>query len=106
MIRYCSRPWSSTSISTTIVSSKPRGYDGLRRPYGSHLDVACLDAMLPDLDGWEVLKYIGGMTDVRDVILTAHGAKSEGIKGVKGVNGVKPAAHGCVSKSVSAGTWG
>jgi len=60
-----------------------KGSDGLRKLYESHPDLVCLDVMMPDINGWEVLKRIREMTDLPVIMLTARGAETERVRGLK-----------------------
>ena len=60
-----------------------KGSEGLRKLYDSRPDLVCLDVMLPDIAGWEVLKRIREMTDVPVIMLTARGAEGERVRGLK-----------------------
>lgn len=60
-----------------------KGSAGLRKLYNSRPDLVCLDVMLPDIDGWQVLKRIREMTDVPVIMLTARGDEGDRVKGLK-----------------------
>jgi two-component system KDP operon response regulator KdpE len=65
------------------VIKAQKGTEGMRKLYETRPELVCLDVMLPDIDGWEVLKRIRGMTDVPIIMLTARAAETERVKGLK-----------------------
>ncbi|MCA9913841.1 MAG: response regulator, partial [Anaerolineae bacterium] len=46
--------------------------DALRKAYRHQPDLALLDIMMPDMDGWEICKRIREMSDVPIIFLTAR----------------------------------
>jgi two-component system KDP operon response regulator KdpE len=65
------------------VIKAQKGSEGLRRLYESHPDLVCLDVMMPDIDGWEVLRRIREMTDLPVIMLTSRGTEPERVKGLR-----------------------
>jgi two-component system KDP operon response regulator KdpE len=65
------------------VTTAHKGTLGMRRLYECHPDLVVLDVMMPDLDGWEVLKRIRELTTLPIIMLTARDAEPERIKGLK-----------------------
>ena len=46
-------------------------------------DVVILDVMLPDIDGFEVLKMIRDISSVPVIMLTAKGEEEDRVKGIR-----------------------
>ncbi|RJQ70815.1 DNA-binding response regulator [Pseudonocardiaceae bacterium YIM PH 21723] len=66
------------------VSSAPTGYAGLQAVEHHHPDVVLLDVMLPDLDGFEVLRRLrAGGRDVPVLFLTARDAVDDRVTGLR-----------------------
>ncbi len=57
--------------------------DGLRRVGDEEFDTVLLDVMLPDLDGFEVLRRIRRVSDVPVLMLTARGDDEDRIAGLE-----------------------
>lgn len=57
--------------------------DGLRRLDTSHFDLVILDVMLPDMDGFEVLRRLRRGTSLPVIMLTARGDVSDRIVGLE-----------------------
>lgn len=60
-----------------------RADDGLRKAYKHQPDLILLDIMMPDMDGWDVLKRLREMSDVPVVFLTARGDIKDVVKGLE-----------------------
>jgi DNA-binding response OmpR family regulator len=65
------------------VEAADRPSAGLRRLKEFHPDVVVLDVMLPEMDGFEVLKKIRETTEVPVVMLTARGDVNDRITGLE-----------------------
>ena len=63
------------------VSTTTSGAEALRRFGDEEFDVVLLDVMLPDMDGWEVLKNIRKKSDKPVILLTALGRVDDKVKG-------------------------
>ena len=53
---------------TTVAAAN--GADGLRSLYETRPDLVVLDVLMPEMDGWEVLRRIRQMTDIPVIMLT------------------------------------
>ena len=58
------------------------GASGLERAKTEHLDLVVLDLMLPELDGFEVLRQLRAMSRVPVIVLTARGDDEDRIVGL------------------------
>ncbi len=65
------------------VLSAPDGEEALRKFKELSPDIVLLDLMMPEMDGWEMLRYLREMSDVPVIILSAIGAKEEIVKALK-----------------------
>jgi two-component system KDP operon response regulator KdpE len=65
------------------VTIAHKGALGMRKLYERQPDLVVLDVMMPDMDGWEVLKRIRELTSLPIIMLTARDAEQERIKGLK-----------------------
>jgi len=66
-----------------VVESRLTGGEGLARLAMSDQDVVILDVMLPDMDGFEVLRRIRSGSDVPVLMLTARGDETDRIVGLE-----------------------
>tara|TARA_R110001592_G_scaffold13379_1_gene61483 strand:+ start:7194 stop:7868 length:675 start_codon:yes stop_codon:yes gene_type:complete len=64
------------------VDKASNGVDGLHLANQHSYDLVILDVNLPEIDGWDVLKYIRGRSSTRILMLTARGNLSDKIKGL------------------------
>jgi two-component system KDP operon response regulator KdpE len=55
---------------------------GLRRAYSSRPDLVLLDIMMPDMDGWEMLKRLREFSDVPVIMLTAINDSDSMVRGL------------------------
>jgi len=60
-----------------------RGLDAIHKLRDSMPDVVLLDVMMPDLDGFEVLKLIREVSQVPVIMLTAKGEEDDRVKGLE-----------------------
>src|SRR5262245_35148243 len=65
------------------VEHRADGGSGLRALANGRFDAVVLDVMLPDLDGFEVLKKLRQTTDVAVLMLTARGEDTDRIVGLE-----------------------
>ncbi|MBQ0744346.1 MAG: heavy metal response regulator transcription factor [Pseudomonas sp.] len=70
------------SESGYIVDKASNGVDGLHLVNQHNYDLVILDVNLPEIDGWDVLKYIRGRSGTRVIMLTARGRLADKIKGL------------------------
>ena len=59
------------------------GEEGLRKLNGEKFDLLVLDIVLPQIDGWEILRKIKNLKDLKIVVLSNLGQKGEVEKGLK-----------------------
>jgi DNA-binding response OmpR family regulator len=60
-----------------------RADDGLRKAYRHQPDLMLLDIMMPDMDGWDVLRRLREMSDVPIVFLTARSDVKDIVRGLE-----------------------
>jgi DNA-binding response OmpR family regulator len=60
-----------------------RADDGLRKAYRHQPDLILLDIMMPDMDGWDVLRRLREMSDVPIVFLTARSDVKDIVRGLE-----------------------
>ncbi|MBL8669991.1 MAG: response regulator transcription factor [Alphaproteobacteria bacterium] len=65
------------------VAAAADGTEGLRRAKAEAPDAVILDVMLPDLDGFEVLRRLRANSDVPVLMLTARGEDTDRIVGLE-----------------------
>jgi len=65
------------------VEHRADGGSGLRALSSSRFDLVVLDVMLPDLDGFEVLRRMRSQSDVAVLMLTARGEDTDRIVGLE-----------------------
>jgi two-component system, OmpR family, response regulator CpxR len=71
------------------------GHVGLVRALGGGFDVVILDAMLPVLDGFELLRQLRKQSAVPVIMLTARTAEKDRVKGLNvGADGYLPKPFG------------
>lgn len=70
------------SESGYIADKASNGVDGLHLVNQHNYDLVILDVNLPEIDGWDVLKYIRGRSGTRVIMLTARGRLADKIKGL------------------------
>tara|TARA_R110001606_G_scaffold389929_2_gene556497 strand:- start:1768 stop:2442 length:675 start_codon:yes stop_codon:yes gene_type:complete len=70
------------SESGYVVDKAANGVDGLHLVNQYDYDLVILDVNLPEIDGWDVLKYIRGRSGTRVIMLTARGRLVDKIKGL------------------------
>lgn len=59
------------------------GVSGLAKAFDNHIDLIMLDVMMPKLNGFEVLKALGGTHKTPILMLTAKGDDTDRIKGLE-----------------------
>lgn len=59
------------------------GVAGLGAVTEQHHDLVLLDVMLPDIDGFEVLRRLRKLSDVRIMLLTARGDAADRVRGLR-----------------------
>ena len=65
------------------VLSASNGQEALKK-YKDHIpDIILLDLMMPEMDGWETLRYLREMSDVPVIIISALGAKEDIVRALK-----------------------
>ncbi|BAJ63539.1 MULTISPECIES: response regulator transcription factor [Anaerolinea] len=65
------------------VISAYRGYEALEKVRTEMPDLVLLDVMLPDLDGFEVLKLIRESSNTPVIMLTAKGEEDDRVRGLE-----------------------
>ncbi len=65
------------------VDSANTGTEGLRKALSGHFHVLILDVMLPEMDGFEVLKRLRKDSDIPVLMLTALGDETDRIVGLE-----------------------
>ncbi len=66
------------------IDTAADGEDGLRKALENDYDAILLDAMLPKLDGWEVLARLRKSKTTPVLMLTARDAREDRIRGLDG----------------------
>ncbi len=59
------------------------GLEGLQEAYRVQPDLVILDIMMPGMDGWEVCRRLGEMSNVPILMLTAKGTEADIVKGLQ-----------------------
>jgi len=65
----------------TVVATS--GLEGLQEAYRVQPDLVILDIMMPGMDGWEVCRRLGEMSNVPILMLTAKGTEADIVKGLQ-----------------------
>lgn len=65
------------------VSEAYRGVEAIQKLRDSMPDVVLLDVMMPDIDGFEVLKMIREISTVPVIMLTAKGEEDDRVRGLE-----------------------
>ena len=65
------------------VVSAMDGEEALKKIAKYEPDMVLLDIMMPDMDGWETLKYIRQMTEVPVMFVSALGRKQDVVRGLR-----------------------
>jgi DNA-binding response OmpR family regulator len=65
------------------VVSAMDGEEALKKIVKYEPDMVLLDIMMPDMDGWETLKYIRQMTEVPVMFISALGRKQDVVRGLQ-----------------------
>jgi two-component system, OmpR family, KDP operon response regulator KdpE len=65
------------------VVSAMDGEEALKKIVKYEPDMVLLDIMMPDMDGWETLKYIRQMTEVPVMMISALGSKQDVVRGLR-----------------------
>lgn len=65
------------------VESAHTGREGLHKAYSNLFDVIILDVMMPEMDGFEVLKTLRRESDIPVLMLTARGDETDRIVGLE-----------------------
>ena len=65
------------------VLSAMDGQEALRKYKDLSPDIVLLDLMMPDMDGWETLRYLREMSDVPVIIISAISAKDDIVRALK-----------------------
>lgn len=66
------------------VLEAANGREGLRAFYEHQPDLILLDAMMPELDGWETLRRIRDLADTPMIMLTALAGERDVVRGLDG----------------------
>jgi two-component system, OmpR family, KDP operon response regulator KdpE len=74
------------------VTSANNGIEGLKKTEQYHPDIALLDLMMPDMDGWEMLKQLRQVSSMPVIMITALN-QSENV-----VNALKMGADDYITK--------
>jgi DNA-binding response OmpR family regulator len=65
------------------VLSAMDGQEALRKYKEQAPDIVLLDLMMPEMDGWETLRYLREMSDVPVIIISAIGSKEDIVRALK-----------------------
>jgi two-component system KDP operon response regulator KdpE len=65
----------------TVIATS--GLEGLQEAYRVQPDLVILDIMMPGMDGWEVCRRLGEMSNVPILMLTAKGTEADIVKGLQ-----------------------
>ncbi len=66
-----------------VVESAHTGSEGLHKACSGRFDVIILDVMMPEMDGFEVLKKLRRESDIPVLMLTARGDETDRIVGLE-----------------------
>lgn len=64
------------------LTSRHDGEGGLEAAHNGHYDLLLLDVMLPDIDGFEVLRRLRSFSDLYVLLLTARGETADRVRGL------------------------
>ncbi|APR37229.1 heavy metal response regulator transcription factor [Paraburkholderia sp. SOS3] len=65
-----------------VVDVANNGIDGLHLAQETRYDLILLDVMMPEMDGWTVMKKLGARTDTPVLFLSARGTLEDRLKGL------------------------
>ncbi len=65
------------------VLSAYSGRDAIKKCKDMNPDLVLLDLMMPEMDGWETLRYLREMADIPVIIVSAIGAKEEVVRALQ-----------------------
>jgi two-component system copper resistance phosphate regulon response regulator CusR len=65
-----------------VVDVADNGRDGLHMAQELHYDLILLDVMMPEMDGWEVMKQLAPKSTTPVLFLTARGTLEDRLKGL------------------------
>jgi two-component system, OmpR family, copper resistance phosphate regulon response regulator CusR len=65
-----------------VVDVANNGIDGLHLAQEMRYDLILLDVMMPEMDGWTVMKKLGARTDTPVLFLSARGTLEDRLKGL------------------------
>jgi two-component system copper resistance phosphate regulon response regulator CusR len=65
-----------------VVDVATNGIDGLHLAQEMHYDVILLDVMMPEMDGWTVMKKLGSRINTPVLFLSARGTLEDRLKGL------------------------
>src|SRR5580692_6584701 len=65
-----------------VVDVATDGIDGLHMAQEMRYDLILLDVMMPEMDGWTVMKKMGARTDTPVLFLSARGTLEDRLKGL------------------------
>lgn len=65
-----------------VVDVAANGVDGLHMTQEMSYDLILLDVMMPQMDGWTVMKKLGGRTNTPVLFLSARGTLEDRLKGL------------------------
>ncbi len=65
------------------VLSANDGQEALRKYKDLNPDLVLLDLMMPEMDGWETLRYLREMSDVPVIIISAIGSKEDIVRALR-----------------------
>jgi two-component system, OmpR family, copper resistance phosphate regulon response regulator CusR len=65
-----------------VVDVAANGIDGLHLAQEMRYDLILLDVMMPEMDGWTVMKKLGARTNTPVLFLSARGTLEERLKGL------------------------
>lgn len=66
-----------------VVDVAVNGVDGLHLAQEFHYDLILLDVMMPEMDGWEVMKRLDKQVNTPVLFLTARGTLEDKLKGLE-----------------------
>ena len=66
-----------------VVDVAANGRDGLHMAHELHYDLILLDVMMPEMDGWDVMRQLGPHYKTPVLFLTARGTLEDRLKGLE-----------------------